>query len=206
MPSPESERIRQIPKVPGFIRVYHPGYAWPLLLCVLPAYDQTKDDARFGVAHRLALDACYVIADNREGYITGANGVSIDLEASTLLYPGQDYYYYVENPASNAALQYLIVNEFEDWTPRPTLLDHWRPESLGLEDELDASDAVHASQMSGTVRARDANTCVITRFKSVFDFIWSSYKSLLIFLSDEWKGSGECAHSPARSGSVVRIP
>lgn len=146
---------------PGTVVVHHPGYTNPpAAILRLSAYDQVVPlNGAFGVNHRVMLDACFVLANNKEGYLLDSQHECCALNQYPVL-PAGSYWYEV---AANHL--YPIVDDFRVWSPPSQLPDHWLAIPLGLAADEDRilAGIQSGSKMATRVKTRDTSRCVLSR-------------------------------------------
>ena len=114
------------------VTIWHPQYAHydpPLLLITLSGYDccpAPTDDTtpRFGVSHALALDACPIIAGNKDEFLSTTADGQNPVEQNEAVLTLSDCYYCLND--ANASRPYPIVTTFEAWSFPTTIPEHWK--------------------------------------------------------------------------------
>ena len=120
------------PTCPTRVTIWHPQYAHhdpPLPLITLSGYDRcpsTTDGTPpcFGVSHALAVDACRIIAGNKDGVLSTTADGQHPVERNEAVPTLSDYYYCLND--ANASHLYPIVTTFEAWTFPTTITPHWQ--------------------------------------------------------------------------------
>ncbi|RPD53601.1 hypothetical protein L227DRAFT_396734 [Lentinus tigrinus ALCF2SS1-6] len=117
-----------------------------------------------GVNHRLVLDACRVITNNQDGYLTTDIGGAERVLASTITLPCGRYYLHLDNPSTRTC--YKIVTNFAAWEFPRSLPAHWQRHLSGDEEFRLQQDfaSVSPSRMSEVVRNADKE-CVVSGFQ-----------------------------------------
>ena len=139
------------------IIVCHPNHHPQVVLFFCAALDYDPENSRYGCNHRLVLDACKIIANNRQGQLATLqhnewNYVATDVP---LLTPAQ-YYFIVEN---DPTLRYPIVTQFNAWKFPPEPPAHWGP----IRGRINiATTGPLTSSVSEAVQHSD-RACIITR-------------------------------------------
>ena len=106
-----------------------PSVCPPLPLITLGGYDccpaaTDGTPARFGVSHALALDACRIIAGNKDGILfTTADGQH-PVEQNESVLTLFDYYYCLNDVHDSHP--YPIVTTFEAWSFPTTIPEYWK--------------------------------------------------------------------------------
>ncbi|RPD53584.1 hypothetical protein L226DRAFT_571962 [Lentinus tigrinus ALCF2SS1-7] len=117
-----------------------------------------------GVNHRLVLDACRVITNNNDGYLTTDIDGAERVLATTITLPCGIYFLHLENLSTRAC--YKIVANFAAWEFPESLPDHWErplsgPERLQLRQTF---GRVSPTEMSDVVKGADTK-CVVSGFR-----------------------------------------
>lgn len=158
------------------IIIKHPGYSsLPSDLLWFPAYDLDPGTQQMGCSHRVVLDACYVIANNRDGFLSTTPQRLGRVPDSDLMLAADVYYYFISDPETD----YPVVAEFIAWRFPDILPDHWSAAATpGLAFR---SDGVSDSAMSSVVKTLDG-ACVLSGFEQgSFCFSYQSVNSILIW-------------------------
>ncbi|KAJ7230924.1 hypothetical protein B0H12DRAFT_1147224 [Mycena haematopus] len=134
------------------VKIYHPGYSPPKLMLILVAFEALP--GRHGVPFSVILDACRILANNREGTVR-VRGANVDLippdgNVASLLPPGE-YTYCV----TGGEARYAICASFRAWSPPPVVPSHW---NIPAQDGPPPSTA---STYSTLVKAADGR-CAVT--------------------------------------------
>ncbi|KAK7693676.1 hypothetical protein QCA50_003246 [Cerrena zonata] len=166
---PQSPPINQntLPNWPRNIDIKHPYYNPPLSLICFSAYDvdpnSTDEPRRFGVDHRVALDACRILANNRDGFLSRVsrrNDLTARLTLDEMVLTESIYYYFLDD---ESAADYPIVNNFLAWTfPAGHIPTHWLQTRPRQSEDLRQS---YWTIMSDAVIYRDGRCC-LTSFKA----------------------------------------
>lgn len=88
------------------------------------AYDFAPNTQVPGVSHALLIDACRVIAHNKDGYLSRDPSRTVTTarvrEEETIV-PASSRYYYFTNETSDTNTRYPVVSGFDDWAFRPVI-------------------------------------------------------------------------------------
>ncbi|KAI0751614.1 hypothetical protein C8Q80DRAFT_1158458 [Daedaleopsis nitida] len=148
------------------VSIFHPGirdalHDFDKFLSRLSACDALGNS--FGVNLRVVLDACYIVANNKTGYLVCKNTTVADPirwpdDHDELLPAGEYYYHLDEYPQAD----YQVVSEFAAWTLPKPIPSHWQraPEHIP-----DGGVTVSQSFMSAAVKAQDRH-CIVTMYQS----------------------------------------
>ena len=149
------------------IVVHHPFHRSPwrplvtIFSCV--ALDCDPDRLCYGCNHRLVLDACEIIANNRKGRLAVLqhdgewSHVATDV---TLLIAPATYYFIVDNDPS---LPYPIVTDFNAWKFPQEPPAHWGPFDISSGASVCVDVAASGVPLYGELEDRE---CVITQTSS----------------------------------------
>ncbi|TFK92370.1 hypothetical protein K466DRAFT_659353 [Polyporus arcularius HHB13444] len=153
----------------GVVDILHPGYEERYLLLQLPALDPVDtpngEPQMGGVDLRLALDACRVLTNNREGFLSesrnGDNPVQVSGSEELLV---QSQYYYHLAGHLGSMYKYPVVTAFAAWTLPTSIPEHWaHDETAVARSALQERFGRPASAMSTAVKNFDGG-CVLTKF------------------------------------------
>ena len=139
------------------VRFHHPSYDHQEPFLILDALDSDLENPnQRGLLHQLALDACRIVANNENGFLSSTGDSSGRIPtATTILYEG-DYWFFLLN--DGLPKQYPIIDDFQAWSFPSRMPDHWtaaRP-----------TPAIRRGQPPSNVPAavKDADqSCVVTR-------------------------------------------
>ncbi|RDX42470.1 hypothetical protein OH76DRAFT_1422516 [Lentinus brumalis] len=155
----------------GIVDILHPGYEERCILLQLPALDPVDtpkgEPQRGGVNLRLALDACRVLTNNCEGFLSesrnGDNPVQVSESADWELLVQSQYYYHLAGHLGSM-YKYPVVTAFAAWTLPTSIPEHWaRDETAVARSALQERFGRPASAMSTAVKVFDGG-CVLTKF------------------------------------------
>ena len=76
----------------------------------------------FGVSHALALDACHIIAGNKDGMLSTTADGQHPVEQNEAVLTLSDYYYCLNEV--NASRPYPLVTTFQPWSFPTTIPEH----------------------------------------------------------------------------------
>ncbi|KAI0075850.1 hypothetical protein K474DRAFT_1772959 [Panus rudis PR-1116 ss-1] len=143
----------------GTVQIFHPGH--DRLFLSLPAYDSLQHQG--GVNYRLVSEACYILANNRDGFFTtdraGSQRVPDD---HPLLIIGK-YYYWCDlgDPL------YPVVVDFAAWTFSHELPASWSRHRTDQECAERDLYSYSRSDMSDGVKLTD-KACIATRYETPY--------------------------------------
>ncbi|KAI0069565.1 hypothetical protein K474DRAFT_485043 [Panus rudis PR-1116 ss-1] len=138
----------------GTIYIFHPGD--DSLLLSLPAYDSFQ--GRGGISHRLVREACSILANNNDGFLTAdREGNQLVPNDDAILAAGE--YYYRCNLADPL---YPVVTDFAAWTFPREIPASWTSRST-QERAQRLHFARSRSAMSDTVKSLDGG-CIVTKY------------------------------------------
>ncbi|KAH9931356.1 uncharacterized protein B0H18DRAFT_991365 [Fomitopsis serialis] len=84
---PHKSFAATLPARPRYITIYHPGCnPEPHILFRFPTYDPAPAPHLSGCSHRLVLDACHIISNNHDGFLSATpDGCARVLESEPTL-------------------------------------------------------------------------------------------------------------------------
>lgn len=138
--------------------VYHPNAnATDPAIVSFCAYDRSPA-GDVGVDYYVVLEACYIVSNNRHGYLSTSRGHEGQVSTSaTVLLPGIYYFMVVEDD------MYEIVTSFDDWQFPKELPTRWNI-STPIPQVPSRSLALYStSAMARNVTQRD-NACLLTGY------------------------------------------
>ena len=138
----------------------HPGYDQGLahFLSLFVSDSDSCDPPRRGVLHQVALDACRILANNEDGFLSGTRDRSGRIPIATAVLCEQIYWYFPYN--MNLEEQYPIVTDFRAWRFPQQLPDHWA--AARLSASFYTTGLLQApTDMSASVKDSD-QCCVIS--------------------------------------------
>lgn len=150
------------------IFIKHPGYSPSPDLLWLYAYDKVPGTELWGCSHRIALDACRIITNNRDGFLSTTQRRQDKIPDNDLTLTADVYYYFIAAPDE---ADYPVVADFTAWRFPELLPDHWR--SAIPSPTLNRWYGAGESAMSSTVKALDG-ACILSGFDagSVRSHMW----------------------------------
>ncbi|KAK7038177.1 hypothetical protein R3P38DRAFT_2904837 [Favolaschia claudopus] len=161
--------------------VTHPGYEPPRVMLTLVAFQAPS--GIYGVPFHVVLDACCIVAKNREGTLreeNSATDISIENTATPILLPGFYTYHVLEGER-----QYPICTSFNAWSPPRQVPPHWNFPAMGVA--ADAAEYTSASSdISTKVKMLDGQ-CALTGHVSrlqnthlvpVAEIAWWQYREM----------------------------
>ena len=104
------------------ITIKHPGYALAEDLLCFPAYDGTSVPGLWGCSHLLVLDACRIIANNRDGFLSKTPRRSGRISTGERTLTASVYYYFLDDDRD---AQYPVNARFDTWSFPDRLPTHW---------------------------------------------------------------------------------
>lgn len=137
------------------ITIKHPGYSPAEDLLCFPAYDNTP--ALWGYSHLLVLDACRIIANNRDGFVSTTPHRSDRVPADEHTLAAGVYYYFLGDDSDPP---YPVNACFDTWSFPDTLPAHWRT-SRAAAGTTRRSYGTSESDVSAQVQIA-GDTCVIS--------------------------------------------
>ncbi|KAF7322375.1 hypothetical protein HMN09_00015400 [Mycena chlorophos] len=158
--------VKDTSKTPSrseFVWIGHPGYDPPALLLQLVAYEGPSGQR--GVPLSLALDACRILADNKDGSLrvegtkVDLAGVSEDEEEFLFLSPGLYTYH-----AAGGEERYAICASFRAWSPPARLPARW--DVMGAKAHNVSSTISDLSTFVKTSDGRCAVTGEVSRLEN----------------------------------------
>ena len=105
------------------IFIKHPGYSPSPDLLWLYAYDKVPGTELWGCSHRIALDACRIITNNRDGFLSTTPQRQDKIPDNDLTLTADVYYYFIAAPDEP---DYPVVANFTAWRFPEILPEHWR--------------------------------------------------------------------------------
>ncbi len=150
----------------GFVTVIHPGrplvFPRGRLLLDLPAFDsrQLASGRVYGVLHSLVMDACRILVNNQDLYLTtdiAGQQRCPTVPEHTLLYAGD---YYLFRAGGSIGDDYPVVTDCNAWTFPLEL-----PSSWAIHTPV-SYELCSLSAMINAVKNYDGKFCIVTRFKS----------------------------------------
>ncbi|KAH9931355.1 uncharacterized protein B0H18DRAFT_1102817 [Fomitopsis serialis] len=157
-PAPLPLRLR-------WITIYHPGYTPPRMLFHFPTYDSAPAPHFSGCSRRLVLDACRIIAGNRDGVLSTTpdhRGPGVP-ESETTLTADAYYYFLIDDDDP----QYAVVCEFVAWRFPDVVPAHWLTLALCPPPEqniITPGFRSSGTSMSAVVKLRDGE-CLLSGYK-----------------------------------------
>ncbi len=153
LPSSDDIRLR------GDVEVLHPGYNQ--IFFSLPAFDSLA--GQFGVNRSIVEDACRIITNNQDGFLTTDHQGSAPVpNVDSLLRPGKYYYHLVR---SAGPTKYPVVAHFASWVFPKTPPTHWSRVRTAEESAACLEWARSAGAMSDAVKDFD-KCCIVTKYSS----------------------------------------
>ncbi|EPS93925.1 hypothetical protein FOMPIDRAFT_1055533 [Fomitopsis schrenkii] len=146
-----------LPTVVRTITIKHPGYTPPHDLIRFPAYDAVHGTELWGCNHRFVLDACRIIANNRDGFLSTVPQRHGRVPDSDVTLAADVYFYFTLDPHET---DYPIVADFLAWRFPDALPDHWPRPALRSLQRFRVSE----SAMSTQVKSIDG-ACILSGFK-----------------------------------------
>ena len=147
----------------------HPGYdSLEHFLCLFASDPDSSDPPRRGIPHQVALDACRIVANNEDGFLSRTKDRSGQVPATTAVLCERLYWYFPHNRDLDE--QYPIVTAFRAWRFPQQLPGHWSAARPASESYV---PAVHhaPTEMSTAVMESDQR-CVITGVGTCFAVRW----------------------------------
>ena len=144
------------------ILLCHPGYEFLAPFLGLPVIDlDSSDPPRHGILHRVALDACRIVANNEDGFLSRTKDRSGQVPTTTIVLCERIYWYFPHNMALEE--QYPIVTDFRAWRFPQQLPGPWSAARPASETYTGGQSRYALSDMSNAVKDSD-RCCVITGF------------------------------------------
>ncbi|KAH9935658.1 uncharacterized protein B0H18DRAFT_419849 [Fomitopsis serialis] len=147
-----------LPSSARMVTIMHPGYTPLQDLLMLPAYDPAPAPELWGCSHRLALDACRIIANNRDGFLSTTLDGRDHVPDSEPTLTADVYYYFL---LGDHDPEYAVVSEFAAWRFPDTLPAHW----LSARQDRRHLSRFFASESAMSDRVRDMDgACILSGF------------------------------------------
>ena len=108
-----------------------------------------------GVHHQTALDACRIIANNQDGFLSCSPSRSGRVPLSEVLLTDPMYWYFLADESAPAA--YPIVNEFRAWAFPASIPEHWTAAHVRVRPPR-----FRGESMSDQVKYTDNEVCIAT--------------------------------------------
>ena len=105
--------------------------------------------------HQTALDACRIIANNQDGFLSRNESRAGRVTLDEVLLTDDTYWYFLADESALAA--YPIVNDFRAWTFPAAIPEHW-----GAVDVQEMPRVALSGLMSDQVKTDDNRMCVVT--------------------------------------------
>ena len=147
-----------------------PGEAFFLVLA--PSDVDPTDPNRRGIVHKVALDACLIVANNRPGFLSSTRFRAGRIPDSTAVLCEPTYWYFLDDTSLPA--NYPVLNDFRAWNFPEEIPRHW---SAARPNPANWRVVLSKSEVSNAVKASDKNRCVISRVGAHFTL--QSFKASL---------------------------
>ena len=102
----------------------HPGYGTRAKFLHFQALDKNPaNPARLGILHQVALDACRIVANNTDGFLSPVRDRAGRIPTTTVLLCEPLYWYFLAD--DTLPERYPIVDDFRAWTFPQQIPAHW---------------------------------------------------------------------------------
>ncbi|KAF9014687.1 hypothetical protein BDZ89DRAFT_1076389, partial [Hymenopellis radicata] len=125
------------------------------------AFPSAPGSGVVGVPVGVVLDACFVLAFNKQGELRFQKNRVDDSDPDALLVPGT-YHFVVVQPGGEADENYSLCESFSAWTPPVSIPARWK----GGEADY-APPLPNISDVSAAVKADD-KICIMTGARTAF--------------------------------------
>ena len=140
--------------------ILHPGYSrYKTLLQIESAPTEDDPDGPSAIHHQTVLDACRIIAQNRDGFLSAARELSGRVALDTVWLTGANYWYFLHDAAQDE--RYPIVDDFLAWPFPEDVPAHWAAAHQYERPRYCPS----ASGMSAAVKADDKE-CIVSKLRT----------------------------------------
>ena len=155
----------RIPSDRSELLIHHPAPGLPRRppLLVFPAYDRTPD-GKWGVHYHLVLEACCILANNGEGYISSTPNSQGRVSGTTSILKAGCYYYVVPDKMDPP---YPVVPSFDAWSFPSKIPTRWS-DAFNTDVPVPGSvtpAAYGTAAMALRVTERD-KACILTKYSA----------------------------------------
>lgn len=139
--------------------IYHPDYDNKSFIAINAHEPVPGMPGVYGIHHQTALDACRIIANNEDGFLSRTQDRTGRVPASEVLLCERAYWYHLTD--ESRASRYPIVDDFDAWTfPHGAVPPHW---AAAHTRTYDVRASAAASGLSERIKALD-RCCIVTGY------------------------------------------